>query len=274
MGKISDALDKHNKERAVRTENLHADAVDALRIEDPEMTRVRKAMGNWSYDPKLVVVSAPESIDAENFRSLRAQILMRGNGGSPCRTLLVTSAFPGEGKTFVAANLAVSLALGIDEHVLLVDCDLRMPHLHEMMGYTRQKGLADLLAGKQAISDLLTKTRIEKLTMIQAGTPPRNPAELLSSNRMESFIDEVRSRYDDRYIVLDGTPTQFASETAVLSRHVDGVILVVRAGKAPRRGIHQGLQNLDRKKILGVVFNNYNASQSQYHKYYSNYYQK
>ena len=323
MGKISDALERQKKERAIRAESLHTErpsesepveppveprrpttpkrkkpaappaadeptrareapappsappgSPDELRMEDPELTRIRKAALKRKYSPKLIVVSAPESVDAENFKALRARIQLSAAKGHSPRTILVTSTYPGEGKSFVSCNLAASIAFGIDEHVLLVDCDLRRPQVHEYFGYTRSQGLSDYLSGRREIPDLLIKSDIPKLSLLTAGTPSGNPAELVSSNKMEAFIEEVRNRYDDRYVILDATPTQFTSEAAVLSRHVDGVLLVVMARQSPRQAVANGLRNLERDRILGVVFNGYSEPLKSYRKYYSGYYHK
>jgi len=273
MGKISDALQKHNSEKQILAEKSPVDS-ERLILEDPEISRIRDASLNWKVNPKLIVLSAPDSMDAENFKVLRAHVLMAGKKNSPPRTILVTSAFPGEGKTFVAANLAVSIALGIDEYVLLVDCDLRRPQVHAMMGYSKSKGLGELLKGKMEVPDILIKTGIEKMSIITAGAPQKNPSELLSSSRMESFIEEVRSRYSDRFIILDATPAQFTSESAVLARHVDGILLVVMANKTPREATKKVTQNLPKDKILGIVFNGHSESLKSYKKYYSGYYHK
>jgi len=304
MGKISDALERHKKEQAVQTEPLyrsrpkeseasapapHEAAPEPahpqegaalspsprdLRLEDPELARIRKAAAIRQFSPKLIVVSAPESAEAENFKALRARIQMASREGTPPRTILVTSTFPGEGKSFVASNLAASIAFGIDEHVLLVDCDLRQPQIHQYFGYALSQGLSDYLAGRREIPDLLIKTDIPKLSLLCAGTPPGNPAELLASNRMEAFIEEVRNRYNDRYVVLDATPTQFTAEASVLARHVDGVLLVVMAGKTPRQAVQEGLNILPKERLLGVVFNGYSEPLKSYHKYYAGYYPK
>ncbi len=274
MGKISDALEKQNKERGIRTESLQSGSSNPVIIEDPELVRIREAAVRRKYSPKLIVLSSPESVDAENFKVLRAQLqLVKENGASP-RTLLVTSTFPGEGKTFLSTNLAASIALGIDEHVLLVDCDLRRPQVHNYFGYSLGEGLSEYLTGKRSIPELLIKTDIPKLSILCAGTVQRNPAELLSSRKMETFIEEAKARYEDRYIILDATPTQFTSESSVLSRHVDGILLVVMSRRAPRQVVKTGMLNLDKKRILGVVFNGYSEPMKNYRKYYSGYYYK
>ncbi|MFO7784414.1 MAG: polysaccharide biosynthesis tyrosine autokinase [Thermodesulfobacteriota bacterium] len=274
MGKISDALEKQNKEREIRAESLKSGSSKPVIIEDPELLRVREAAGRRKYSPKLIVLSSPESVEAENFKVLRAQIqLIKENGITP-RTLLVTSTFPGEGKTFISTNLAASIALGVDEHVLLIDCDLRRPQVHNYFGYSMVEGLSEYLTGKRTIPELLIKTDIPKLSILSAGAKPPNPAELLSSRKMEAFIEEAKARYDDRYIILDATPTQFTSECSVLSRHVDGSLLVVMSGRSPRQAVRNGIKNLDKKPILGVVFNGYSEPMKSYRKYYSGYYHK
>ncbi|MFP4035949.1 MAG: polysaccharide biosynthesis tyrosine autokinase [Desulfobacteraceae bacterium] len=272
MGKIADALEKHKKEKSLELEKLEPLPRSREKVEDPEAARIREVAREGRYSPKLVVLSAPDSVDAENFKVLRARILLGGKSKPPPRTILVTSTFPGEGKTFVSSNLAFSIALGIDEHVLLVDCDLRRPQLCEMMGYPRSEGLAELLSGERRIPDLLVKTSVPKLSFLPAGIPPGNAAELLSSRGMEDFIEEVRSRYEDRFIILDGTPMQFTSETQVLASHVDGVLLVVRAERSPREAIQRAVQGIDKEKLLGVVFNGHSEAVKAYKKYYAGYY--
>ena len=273
MGKIADALEKQEQEREIRTESLHSGRKTFL-SEDPELTRIHEAAGRRKYSPKLIVLSAPESVDAENFKVLRAHIQFIRQNGAPPRTLLITSTFPGEGKSFVASNLAASIALGIDEHVLLVDCDLRRPQVHEYFGYAPGEGLSEYLTGNRTIPELLIKTDIPKLSILCAGTIPRNPAELLASRKMEAFIEEVRAKYEDRYIILDATPTKFTSEASVLSRHVDGILLVVMSGRSPRQAVRNGVKNLDKERILGIVFNGYSEIRKDYREYYSGYYHK
>lgn len=310
MGKLSDAFERKEQERAIRTDPLQTEKpvhpgaregharpqraqkgeprdapatpvpsepvenVDDLIITDPELSRIQKAKLGREYHPKLVVVSAPESVDSENFKVLRAKILLSAQAETLPRTIMVTSTYPGEGKSFVACNLAASIAFGIDEHVLLVDCDLRRPQVHQYFGYARSQGLSDYLAGRGEIPELLINTGIPKLSLMTGGSPADNPAELISSNKMESFVEEVRARYDDRYVILDATPTQFTSESSVLSRHVDGILLVVRAHGSPRKAVRNGLHGLDEKSVLGVVFNGYDEPLKSYRKYYSSYYHK
>jgi protein-tyrosine kinase len=269
MGKISDALEKRKQEKVIHTERLPLGPVDNRNQEQaPEFT---DPLVQERYSHKLVVLSAPHSVDAENFKVLRAQVLFPKNGKRP-RTIMVTSAFPGEGKTFVAANLAVNIAQGIHEHVLLVDCDFRRPHLHQMFGYTNSQGLSEYLTGRKNLADLLIKTEIEKLTFLAAGKLPQNPSELLSAPKMKQFLEEVKNRYTDRYVIVDATPSQVTAEANVLANFVDGIIFVVMAGKSPREVVKRSVANLGKEKVIGFIFNGYSQTHKSYYKYYKKYY--
>ena len=192
MGKISDALEKHERETKLKTEP----APVAPRIPKEHRKVPAPSTGVTApakYDPKLVVLSAPDSMDAENFKILRSQILFPKEGKRP-RVIMVTSALPGEGKTFVSTNLAASIALGFNEHVLLVDCDFRRPSVHKMLGVSLAAGLYEYLTGKATLPDVIVKTGYGKLSVIPAGSPSSNPSELIASQMMRDFLHEVRNR--------------------------------------------------------------------------------
>jgi len=271
MGKIAEALEKHNKEKIIRTEVLPIGEKRKLPVEEASAAIPKDLTPEMGYDPKLVTLSAPDSVDAENFKVLRAQILFPKEGPSP-RTIMVTSAFSEEGKSFVAGNLAISIALGINEHVLLVDCDFRRPSLQKTFGFMPCLGLCEYLNGRENLEDLIVNTRIPRLSLLPSGPVPPNPSELLASRKMRSFLEEVRNRYDDRYIIIDAAPSQVTSEASVLAQYVDGIIFVVMAGKSPRETVQKSIENIGRKKILGVVLNGYDQSKRGYRKYYKKYY--
>jgi exopolysaccharide/PEP-CTERM locus tyrosine autokinase len=209
-----------------------------------------------NLDENLIVLSKPRSFEAEQFKMLRSSLLFP-HTGKPPRTIMVTSAFPGEGKTFVSSNLAVSIAQGINEHVMLVDCDIRLPDLHLNFGFKEVKGLAEYLTEGLELKDLLLKTSVDKLTLLPGGTPPPNPAELIASKKMSRLIAEVRSRYKDRYIIIDSPPPSMTSETSVIAKHVDGILLVINYGKTPREMASQLVDLFGKEKLLGIVFNRY-----------------
>lgn len=223
--------------------------------------------------PELVALHNPRSFEAEQFKLLRTQLLFPKPGKQPPRTLMVTSALPGEGKSFVSANLAISVAQGIEEHVLLIDCDLRRPSLHQIFGYGEDgfPGLGRYLADHTVpLQEVLINTGIDKLTLLPAGAPVANPAELLSSPRMMDLIEEARDRYDDRYIIIDTPPPKMISEANALARQVDGILLVVRYGKTPRDVLTDLVESLGQEKIVGTVMNRFDVQMgSLYGSYYS-----
>jgi len=186
---------------------------------------------------------------------------------------MVTSPQPLDGKSLVAANLAISIAQGVSEHVLLLDCDLRQPSQHQLFGLQAHLGLREYLENGDSVAPHLLKTPMRKLTLLPAGRPPPNPSELLSSEKMRLLVAELKARYQNRYIILDATPAKFAAETAVLAPDVDCVLLVVRSGKTSRETALEAIETIGREKILGVVFNASTEVQREYQHYYR-YYQK
>ena len=216
-----------------------------------EITQPRSVHTN----PVLVTATKPHSPASEQFRLLKNNILFPEKGNPP-KTIMVTSASPHEGKSFVAANLAVSIAQSIDEYVLLMDCDLRAPTIHNFFGYGgKEQGLSDYLANTIPLSSCLKKTSVNKLTILTAGQLPSNPSELLSSDQMRRLLYEVKLRYNDRYVIIDTPPPYMTSETNAIARFVDGIILVVRQGKTRTKEVADILDIYGREKILGVVTN-------------------
>jgi capsular exopolysaccharide synthesis family protein len=181
---------------------------------------------------------------------------------------MVTSAIPGDGKSFVAANLAISIAQGIEEHVLLMDCDMRRPSIHSRFGFSQGvAGLSDYLAKKKPLESLLKKTVVDKLTILPGGAMPQNPSELLSSQAMKDLLTETKSRYSDRYIIVDSPPPQLTAETTALANYIDGIILVVKYGTTPKDLIRDLLEKLGREKVIGVVMNGYRVPTTERYGY-------
>jgi capsular exopolysaccharide synthesis family protein len=242
MGKISDALERHHKEKSITLETLSAVQPERSTSHNSEIHRAQEFCTLHDCSPKVVALSQPDSVDAENFR-----------------------------KTFVAVNLAASLAMGIDEYVLLLDCDMRNSRIHEMFGYTNSEGLSELLTGKEHLRDLILRTPLEKLSILPAGIAPPNPAELLSSTMMEDLLKDLKARYQNRFIIIDSTPAKGTAEASILANYVDGVILVIMAHKTPRKAIEDTIKSLGRDKILGIVFNGHTQAYKHYQKYYKKY---
>lgn len=289
VGKVSRALNKAETGFTPGDSRfLPSDKEDIGPVSTPAEPLVRKSssaapvltaqtvgsLENW--DERLL--SATESLSgiAESFRKLRTLILHPEND-NPARSIMILSAEPQEGKSFVCANLGVSIANDVGRKALLVDCDLRRPSLHNLFGLKCPKGLVDYLRGNEEdISSLIFPTGLPKLSILPAGSPPENPSELVSSGTMSAVVSELTNRYDDRLILLDSPPFQVASEALILSQLADKIILVVRWGKAGREVIKKMVDSIGPEKIVGVVFNAFEMNILDkkmqgvgYHNYYS-----
>ncbi len=212
-----------------------------------------KFTGKW--DERLFKSINEDIHTTEVFKALRSKILHPWEKGNTPQTIMVTSAIPKEGKSFVAANLGVSLAQAMDKHVLLVDCDLRKPSLATMFGLENKAGLVNFLRDNTELSGLIMKTSMSKLSVLASGKPPVNPAELLGSSRMQSLVKELSQRYEDRIIIFDTPPMLVAAESAVLAGYVDALLVVVRHGTSGKVQIKKMIDTIGPEKILGVVFN-------------------
>jgi protein-tyrosine kinase len=232
---------------------------------------LKHSITDLEFDRTLVAYHDPQSVEAELFKVLRTNLLFPSKGRPP-KSIMITSAMPGEGKSFVAANLAVSIANGVEEHVLLVDADVRRPSIHQFFGLGQTGGLSDYLLTGTNVSKHFIKTPVDKLTILPAGSPPKNPTELLTTQKMKALLDEVSRRYEDRFIIIDSAPSSLASETAAIANYVDGFIIVVRAGKTPRKAVTEVIEQLGKEKVLGIVLNHSEQSVKKYYKYGKSYY--
>ena len=187
---------------------------------------------------------------------------------------MVTSAFPGEGKTFVASNLAASIAMGTDEQVLLIDCDLKKPSIHEVFGRNRTEGVYEYLDRKKELDELILETKVQGLSMLSAGKVSARPSESGSSPAMERFMKEIKQRFRDWVVIIDTAPISVSAGTRVIAKYVDAIVFVVMAQKWPRKEIQRSMESLGKEKILGVIFNGYEHGMHGYRKYYSKYYGK
>jgi exopolysaccharide/PEP-CTERM locus tyrosine autokinase len=173
----------------------------------------------------LVTPDAPRSQVADEFRVVKRPLINNvksANGSSPARNnlIMVTSAVAGEGKSFTAINLAMSIAAELDNTVMLVDADLARPSLPTMLGGGRRSRLLDLLDGSAEMSDVLLRTNIEKLTFLRGGTPHARATELLASEAMRGLVGEMSERYRDRIIVFDSPPLLLTTEARALAMYM------------------------------------------------------
>ena len=259
MGKIFSALKKAGNSLAPEKESASGDDTAMIcNDSDSQISGQSEAITqscSRHTNSDLVTATKPHSPASEQFRLLKNNILFPEKGNPP-KTIMVTSASPHEGKSFVSANLAVSIAQSIDEYVLLMDCDLRSPTIHTFFGYGgKEQGLSDYLTNKIPLSSVLKKASVNKLTILTAGQITSNPSELLSSDQMRRLLHEVKLRYNDRYVIIDTPPPYMTSETNAIARFVDGIILVIRQGKTRTKEVADILDIYGREKVLGVVTN-------------------
>jgi protein-tyrosine kinase len=275
LGKINDALIKSGKENKaldLKDKASMFKVYDRNAREKVSSGAIKTVFKSRDVDENIVSLLEPESFEAEQFKHLRTNILFPVSGKPP-RSIMVTSSVPGEGKSFVSSNLAVSIAQNIDQHVLLMDCDMRKATIQGNFGFDDVKGLSEYLSKGTSLSSLLLKTEIDKLTILPGGRTPRNPAELMSSKKMAELLKEVTSRYNDRYIIIDSPPPHLTSETSVIARQVDGILLVVKAGSTQRELVGDLLEMMGKEKVLGIVVNWFDVRSSAYYGYgkYSKY---
>jgi len=222
---------------------------------------------------ELVPHFFPNSRLAESYRSIRTALLL-SSADRPVKTIAVTSAMPGEGKTVSVANLAITLAQS-GKTVLIVDADLRRPRQHRLFKVKNTFGLTTYLTDSVEIKDVIKPTEIPNLFLVNAGPIPPNPAELLGSERMARFIRMMDEECD--FILFDLPPMLEISDALVLGARVDGMILVVWGDKTSREALKKARERLDLLKVrtLGVVINNVSVPRYgyQYH-YYRDYYRK
>jgi capsular exopolysaccharide synthesis family protein len=205
-----------------------------------------------ALDHHLVAALAPQSLPAEQYRSLRTRIKLAEHGRG-VRTLAVTSPAKGDGKSLTAANLALTMAQEYQQRVLLLDGDLRRPAVHQLFGIANTPGLADVLMGTADLNQALVALPEYHVTILPAGAPPGHPAELLGSSAMRRVFDALRTRFDR--ILIDLPPVAPLADVHIVAPMVDGVLMIVRAGVTPKPAIEQALSGLDASKVLGLVLN-------------------
>ncbi len=223
------------------------------------------SIGGDNKTRDLYVHQHPKSIVAESCRALRTNIMFSAADRS-LKTLIVSSANQREGKTTSVIYLGTTMAQG-GQRVLLIDTDMRRPRLHESIGVSRQDGLSNLILGDKGYDDVIKTTDIPNLFVLPCGPLPPNPAELLMTNRFKAVLAELATRFDR--IILDSPPVQAVTDAVVLSKLVDGVILVVRADKTLREDIRRSTKQIHDVGgwIFGVIVNEVNVSDRSYYSY-------
>jgi protein-tyrosine kinase len=204
---------------------------------------------------------ADHSAIAEEFRLIKRPLLSIALSETvPPRenrnVIMVTSANPNEGKTFVATNLALSMASEHDVHVLLVDADVANPSIPRVLGFEAETGLVDAVADDAIeFADILVRTNVGNLTILPAGRAKPGVSELLASARMARFVTDLSRRYPNRIIIFDSPPVLARTEPIILAKHVGQVVLVVEAERTSRTAVDEALTLLGPDRVAGVVLN-------------------
>ena len=227
------------------------------------------AHSKWQLDPRIDVFHGANShqTGAESFRTLRSRLYQIA-GTRQLKSVLVTSSIPEEGKTFVAVNLAQSIARQDQRRVLLIDADLRMSRLHQVLGALGTPGLTEYLRGEANEIAVIQRGLEGNLCFIPGGSPVANPSELLLGRRMKRLLEQVTPVFD--WLVLDSPPALPVHDASLLADLCDGVLFVVRAGKTDFETAEKAASDFRDKNLLGVVLNRVEKHES-YGGYYYGY---
>lgn len=240
------------------------------------------AEGDWvqpvywysqSCEPDLIFMEKNRCVcfmenvpELDYYKMLRTQIMQRTQAKG-WNTVMITSALPGEGKTVTSINLAMTFAKAYNQTAMLVDADLRQQKVYYYMGIDSRLGIYDHLVEGRQLKDIIVWPRIEKMTLISGGRIINESAELLGSPKMKFLIEEMKTRYNDRYILFDAPPVLSGADALILSSLVDGIVMVVEADKTPLKDIQEALTLMPKEKFLGFVLNKYINERKGYYNY-------
>jgi len=216
---------------------------------------------DWHADSNKLLFSNPQvqGFGPEQLRTLRSR-LYQIRDRMPLKTLLVTSALPTEGKTFVAANLAQTFARQHERRVLIIDGDLRWSRMHSLLGAPAEPGLTAYLQGQASVADILQRGPQDNLFFIPGGKAASNPAELLHSGRFKKLLESVTPHFD--WVIVDSPPAVPVSDPSLMADLCDGVLLVVHAGATPFDVAQKIAQEYREKRLVGVVLNHIDKNHS------------
>ncbi|MGC3984906.1 MAG: XrtA-associated tyrosine autokinase [Pseudorhodoferax sp.] len=209
----------------------------------------------------FVSPNAPRSQIADQYRVIKRPLIANamGKGSTPVANgnlIMVTSAVAGEGKSFNALNLALSIATELNNTVMLVDADVARPSILRMLGLPASRGLLDLLVDdKTDLSQVLLRTNIDKLTLLPSGTPHPRATELLASDAMNTLIGDIARRYSDRIVIFDSPPLLLTTESRVLATHMGQIVVVVHAEKTLRNDVQHALATIESCPVKMMVLN-------------------
>jgi len=219
-------------------------------------------------DPHMITFYEPHSKAAEQFRMLRAR-LRKFVEDKQFKILLVLGTCPQEGKSFIAANLAISIAQVGKSPVVLLEGDLRRPSLHKLFGLTVVKGLADYLACNASFDEIVHLTDVTELYVIPSGDIPHNPSELIASDRLKLLFNSIKTNFSTCWLIIDSPPVISTTEPAIFSEFADGFIYTIQADKTDKTLVKDALSKMDAGKLFGFVFNRVAYQPHNYYYYYT-----
>jgi exopolysaccharide/PEP-CTERM locus tyrosine autokinase len=213
----------------------------------------------------FVTPGSPRSRIADQYRVIKRPLIANalGKGAAPVahgNRIMVTSSLPGEGKTFTAVNLALSIAAELDTTVMLVDADVGKPSVLQTLGLAPGPGLLDVLEGRATMPEVLLRTNVDKLTLLSAGTLHDRATEVLASDGMHQLLQEVAQRYDDRIIIFDSPPLLLTTEARALAAHMGQVIMVVQAGRTSQSDVQTALATIEFCPVKLMILNQARSS--------------
>jgi protein-tyrosine kinase len=204
-------------------------------------------------DNKCICID-PNAIEIDCYKVLRTKIqqLTQNKGWN---TVMITSALPGEGKTLTAINLALTFAKAYNQTAMLVDCDLRNQNIHKVLGFKSMTGLIDYLVDDRPLHEAIVWPKIDKLTLMSGGRTIQDSTELLGSPRMQTLVKEMKSRYEDRYVLFDVPPLLVGADALALAPYIDCIVMVVVEGKTTTKEVLRAVEMLPKEKFIGFVMN-------------------
>ncbi len=216
---------------------------------------------NRMRDLGMVTAAGGRTALVEDFRIIKRPLLKRAfsetvPGENPGNLIMITSSLPGEGKTYCAINLAMSIAMELDHTVLLIDADVARPSVMRAFGLPNQRGLMDILLDEKTdLADVMLKTNVETLSILPAGSASARATELLASQMMSTFVHEIANRYPDRIVIFDSPPLLLTSEAHVLAGHMGQIVVVVESEKTTQHAVKESLRQLEGLKNVNLIYN-------------------
>jgi protein-tyrosine kinase len=231
------------------------------------LSRCRSVAFRPAPDTHLFDARRPQEAPSEEFRVLRTR-LNHMQSSEDLRSIVVTSASPAEGKTFVALNLALAQSQ-LEAPILIIDLDLRRPTVHELLRIDRTPGFSDFLVGEKPLDECIRHIEGTNLYVLPAGTLARNPLELLNMRHVKILLDNLRKIFG--WIIMDTPPLLFSADANLMATLTDGTVLVVRIGSTTYDTVVRAMQSLCENNVLGIVANGARAGElySKYTYYYS-----